>query len=138
MKKLITLFLLFFAMPAFAQVTNYGFENGDYTGWTVSNGSTTLRNSWSPNGSGVQVTGGMTNYCPGGGKCWTVTPYGSYMVSLQAGGGSPGFDSAMTNLGLQSSTITSIRNTIYSNGHSLWIRIRQGSSQDQIGRWSLA
>ncbi len=116
MKKLITLFLLFFAMPAFAQVTNYGFENGDYTGWTVSNGSTTLRNSWSPNGSGVQVTGGMTNYCPGGGKCWTVTPYGSYMVSLQAGGGSPGFDSAMTNLGLQSSTITSIRNTIYSNG----------------------
>jgi hypothetical protein len=38
------------------------------------------------------------------------------MVSLQAGGGSPGFDSAMTNLGLQSSTITSIRNTIYSNG----------------------
>lgn len=117
MKRLVALFLLFFAMPVFAQVTNYGFENGDYTGWTVSNGSTTLRNSWSDSGSGVQVTTGMTNYCPGGGKCWTVTPYGSYMVSLQAGGSSPGFDSAMTTLGLQSSTITSIKNTIYSNGN---------------------
>jgi hypothetical protein len=117
MKKLIALFLLFFAVPAFAQVTNYGFENGNYTGWTVSNGSTTARTSWSPTGSGVQVTTGMTNYCPGGGKCWTVTPYGSYMVSLQAGGGSPGFDGAMSTLGLQSSTITSIKNTIYSNGN---------------------
>ncbi len=119
MKKLIALFLLFFSFPAFAQVTNYGFENGDYSGWTVSNGSTTLRNSWSPNGSGVQVTSGMTNYCPGGGKCWTVTPYGSYMVSVQAGGGSPNFDSAMTTLGLAGSAITSIKNTIYSNGN-MW------------------
>lgn len=117
MKKLIALFLLLFSYPALAQVTNYGFENGDYNGWTVSNGSTTLRSSWGSNGSGAQVTSGMQNYCPGGGKCWTVTPYGSYMVALQAGGGSPGFDSAMTNLGLQSSTITSIRNTIYSNGN---------------------
>jgi hypothetical protein len=117
MKNLIALFLLFFTIPAFAQVTNYGFENGDYTGWTVSNGSTTARTSWSDSGSGVQVTTGMTNYCPGGGKCWTVTPYGSYMVSLQAGGGSPNFDGAMTTLGLTGSTITSIRNTIYSNGN---------------------
>ena len=117
MKKLITLFLLFFAMPAFAQVTNYGFENGNYTGWTVSNGSATARTSWSDSGSGAQVTTGMTNYCPGDGKCWTVTPYGSYMISLQAGGGSPGFDGAMTTLGLTGSTITSIRNTIYANGN---------------------
>jgi hypothetical protein len=117
MKKLIALFLLLFTIPTFAQVTNYGFENGDYAGWTVSNGSTTARTSWSNSGSGVQVTTGMTNYCPGGGKCWTVTPYGSYMVSLQAGGSSPVFNTAMTNLGLQSSTITSIRNTIYSNGN---------------------
>lgn len=117
MKRLVALFLLFFAMPVFAQVTNYGFENGDYAGWTVSNGSTTARTSWGPDGSGAQVTTGMTNYCPGGGKCWTVTPYGSYMVSLQAGGGSPQFDGAMTTLGLTGSTITSIRNTIYSNGN---------------------
>ena len=117
MKKLIALFLLFFAVPAFAQVTNYGFENGNYGGWTVSNGSTAARTSWSSNGNGAQVTTGMTNYCPGGGKCWTVTPYGSYMVSLQAGGGSPGFDGAMSTLGLQSSTIASIKSTIYSNGN---------------------
>jgi hypothetical protein len=117
MKKLIALFLLFFTIPAFAQVTNYGFENGDYAGWTVSNGSTALKTNWGSDGSGVQVTTGMTNYCPGGGKCWTVTPYGSYMVSLQAGGGSPDFDGAMTTLGLTGSTITSIRNTIYSNGN---------------------
>ena len=117
MKKLIALFLIFFTVPALAQVTNYGFENGDYTGWTVSNGSTTARTSWSDSGSGAQVTTGMTNYCPGGGKCWTVTPYGSYMISLQAGGNSPGFDSAMSTLGLTGSTITSIRNTIYSNGN---------------------
>jgi hypothetical protein len=119
MRKLIAIFVLFFSFPAFAQVTNYGFENGDYTGWTVSNGSTTLRTSWSPNGAGVQVTTGVTNYCPGGGKCWTVTPYGSYMAAIQAGGGSPTFDNAMTTLGLSGSAITSIKNTIYSNGN-MW------------------
>ena len=117
MRILLAFILLLFATPVFAQVTNYGFESGNYTGWTVSNGSTVVRTSWSDSGSGAQVTTGMTNYCPGNGKCWTVTPYGQYMVSLQAGGGSPGFDSAMTTLGLQGSTITSIRNTIYSNGN---------------------
>ena len=119
MKKLIALFLLLFSYPVLAQVTNYGFENGDYSGWTVSNGSTTLKTNWSSDGAGVQVTSGMTNYCPGGGKCWTVTPYGSYMVAVQAGGGSPNFDSAMTTLGLAGSAITSIKNTIYSNGN-MW------------------
>lgn len=117
MKKLLALLLLLFAMPVFAQVTNYGFENGDYTGWNVSNGSTTLRTTWSDNGNGAQVTTGVTNYCPGGGKCWSITPYGSYMVSVQAGSTSPSFDSAMSTLGLSSSTVTSIKNTIYTNGN---------------------
>jgi hypothetical protein len=58
----------------------------------------------------------MQNYCPGGGKCWTITPYGSYMISVQAGGSSPQFNTAMTTLGLSSTDITTIRNTIYSNG----------------------
>jgi hypothetical protein len=58
----------------------------------------------------------MQNYCPGGGKCWTITPYGSYMISVQAGGNSPQFNAAMTTLGLSSTDITTIRNTIYSNG----------------------
>lgn len=119
MRKILALFLLLFSTQVVAQVTNYGFENGDYSGWTVSNGSTTLKTTYSPDGQGVQVTTGMQNYCPGGGKCWTITPYGSYMVTLQAGGGSPSFDNAMTTLGLQPSAITTIKNTIYSNGN-MW------------------
>jgi hypothetical protein len=118
MKKLIlALMMLMWGSLSHAQTpSNYGFEDGTYAGWTVSNGSTTLRTTWSDSGSGVQVTTGMQNYCPGGGKCWTITPYGSYMLSVQAGGSSPQFDAAMTTLGLGSSDITSIRNTIYSNG----------------------
>ena len=112
-----TLLLLTFSVQLNAQTpSNYGFEDGTYAGWTVSNGSTTLRTTWSDSGQGVQVTTGMQNYCPGGGKCWTITPYGSYMISVQAGGNSPNFNTAMTTLGLNSTDITTIRNTIYSNG----------------------
>jgi len=114
---ILTLLLLTFSVQLNAQTpSNYGFEAGTYAGWTVSNGSTTLRTSWSDSGQGVQVTTGMQNYCPGGGKCWTVTPYGSYMLSVQAGGNSPQFNAAMTTLGLSAANITTIRNTIYSNG----------------------
>lgn len=114
---ILTLLLLTFSVQLNAQTpSNYGFENGTYAGWTVSNGSTTLRTTWSDSGQGVQVTTGMQNYCPGGGKCWTITPYGSYMISVQAGGSSPQFNTAMTTLGLNSTDITTIRNTIYSNG----------------------
>lgn len=119
LKYILTSLLLTFTSMLNAQVTNYGFENGNYSGWTVSNGSTTVRTTWSDNGSGVQVTTGVQNYCPGGGKCWTITPYGSYMASIQAGGGSPTFDNAMTTLGLSGSSITTIKNTIYSNGN-MW------------------
>ncbi len=114
---ILTLLLLTFSVQLHAQTpSNYGFEDGNYAGWTVSNGSTALRTSWSDSGNGVQVTTGVQNYCPGGGKCWTITPYGSYMLSVQAGGSSPQFNAAMTTLGLSSSDITTIRNTIYSNG----------------------
>lgn len=114
---ILTLLLLTFSVQLNAQTpSNYGFEDGTYAGWTVSNGSTTLRTTWSDSGQGVQVTTGMQNYCPGGGKCWTITPYGSYMISVQAGGSSPQFNAAMTTLGLSSADITTIRNTIYSNG----------------------
>ena len=71
MKKiLITLAMLMWGTMLYAQTTNnYGFENGNYSSWTVSNGSTAIKNSgWSGDGSGVQVTTGMTNFCPGGGK----------------------------------------------------------------------
>lgn len=117
MRWILTLLLLTFSVQLNAQTpSNYGFEDGNYAGWTVSNGSTALRTSWSDSGNGVQVTTGVQNYCPGGGKCWTITPYGSYMLSVQAGGSSPQFNAAMTTLGLGASDITTIRNTIYSNG----------------------
>ena len=53
MKKLIlTFIMLMWGSLAYAQTpSNYGFEDGTYAGWTASNGSTTLRTSWSDNGS---------------------------------------------------------------------------------------
>lgn len=90
---------------------NLGFETGTTQNWTISNGTGTEKTSgWSSNGEGVQTSKGMTNYQPGGGKTWTVTPYGTYMMVIQAGGGSPNFDPAMTSLGLTTTEITAIRN----------------------------
>ncbi len=80
MRKILAALLFFMSVPVAAQQANYGFESGNYTNWTVSNGSTTVKTGgWSSDGSGAQVTTGMNNYCPGGGKCWTVTPYGTYV-----------------------------------------------------------
>lgn len=118
MKKLFALLFLLVGIQtiAFASAPNYGFEDGDYDEWVVTNGSTTVRTTWSPNGSGVQVTTGVQNYCPGGGLCWTITPYGSYMVAIQPGAGSPTFNNAMAALGLSAADINTIRNTIFANG----------------------
>lgn len=89
---------------------NLGFESGTTTNWTISNGTGTAKTTpWSSNGDGVVTSTGMTNYQPGGGKTWTVKPYGTYMMSIQAGGGSPNFDPAMTAMGLLSTDITAIR-----------------------------
>jgi len=90
---------------------NLGFESGTTANWTISNGTGTEKTSgWSDNGDGVNTSKGMTNYQPGGGKSWTVTPYGTYMMVIQAGGDSPNFDPAMTSLGLTTTEITNIRN----------------------------
>lgn len=90
---------------------NLGFESGTTANWTISNGTGTEKTSpWGSNGEGVQTSKGMTNYSPDGQKSWTVTPYGTYMLAIQAGGGSPNFDPAMTSLGLTTTQITEIRN----------------------------
>ena len=90
---------------------NLGFEAGNTTNWTVSNGSGGVKTTpWGADGEGVTVSTGMTNYQPGGGKTWTVKPYGTYMMAIQAGSGSPQFDAAMGSLGLTSTEITAIRN----------------------------
>lgn len=98
--------------------TNFGFEAGTTANWTVSNGTGTEKaaTGWSANGAGVNTTKGITNYSPGGGKTWNVTPYGTYMMAIQAGAGSPQFDPAMTSLGLTSTEITNIRNYLTSLG----------------------
>lgn len=89
---------------------NFGFESGTTANWTISNGTGTEKTGpWSDNGSGVNTSKGMTNYQPGGGKTWSVTPYGTYMMVIQAGGGSPNFDPAMTALGLTTTDIQQIR-----------------------------
>lgn len=96
--------------PCSPQGANIGFESGNTTNWTISNGSGGVKTApWGADGEGVQVTTGMTSYQPGGGKTWTVKPYGNYMMVIQAGGGSPQFDTAMGSLGLTSTEITAIR-----------------------------
>lgn len=84
---------LMFSTSVLAQ--NIGFEGGNLSGWTAS-------------GNDVTVVG-TTNVSPGGGKTWTVTPYGTQMARLYPGGATQ-FDTATTQLGLTSVENTAIRN----------------------------
>lgn len=120
MKKLIAAFFALFVTVAYAEDlgSNFGFETGTMTGWTISNGSNTVKcaTCWNANGSGVNVTTGITNYSPGGGNTWNVTGYGSYMASIQAGSGSPTFDSSAASLGLTGTENTAIKNFLTAQG----------------------
>jgi hypothetical protein len=84
---------------------NLGFESGNTTSWTISN--TTGAANWNA-GSGAAVVTGL-QHTPGGGKSWTVAPYGTYMLSLQPGSGAPTFDSATASLGLTAGQNTAIK-----------------------------
>jgi hypothetical protein len=97
MKKIL-LALLFVCSSAFAQT---GFESGNLTGWTTSGGDSTASQA-------------LTNYTAGGGKTWTINPYGSWMGKLYPSG-SVQFDSATTSLGLTSSENTAIRQFMNAN-----------------------
>ena len=124
MKKIIYFLTLVLALNAVAQISpntdnpNLGFEAGTTANWLISNGSGTERaaTGWSSNGTGVVTTKGVTNYSPGDGKTWNITPYGTFMMGIQAGSGSPNFDPAMTSLGLTSGDISSIRSYLSSLG----------------------
>lgn len=107
----VAMFLFAMTKCAYAQ-SNYGFEDGTLNGWTAGGGTSAgvITGGWSSNGVGVGVTTGISNYSPGGGKTWTINPYGSYMTSLQPGNGSVSFDSATTSLGLTSTENTAIKN----------------------------
>jgi fibronectin-binding autotransporter adhesin len=91
--------------PAPAAPANLGFESGNTTSWTISNTSGAA--NWS-SGSGAAVVTGLS-HTPGGGKSWNVTPYGTYMLSLQPGGSAPTFDSATASLGLTAGQNTAIK-----------------------------
>ena len=94
--------------PTYITATNIGFESGNANSWTISNNSGAA--NWN-SGSGAAVVTGL-QHTPASGKSWTVTPYGSYMMSLQPGSGSPTFDSATTSLGLTSAQNTAIKNLL--------------------------
>ena len=119
MKKIL-LTLLFLCSSAWAnspQGTNLGFESGNTTNWSISNGTGTEKTSgWSNNGDGVQTTKGVTNYQPGGGKTWTISPYGTWMMSIQAGGGSPTFDAASASLGLTTTQVQELKTFLQNQG----------------------
>ena len=91
--------------PAPAAPPNLGFEAGNTTSWTISNTSGAA--NWS-SGSGAAVVTGLS-HTPGGGKSWTVAPYGTYMLSLQPGGAAPTFDAATASLGLTAGQNTAIK-----------------------------
>ena len=96
------------APPAPVTPANLGFEAGNTSSWAISNNSGAA--NWN-GGSGAAVVTGLS-HTPGGGNSWTVTPYGTYMLSVQPGGDAPTFDSATTSLGLTSSQNTAIKNLL--------------------------
>ena len=103
--------------PCSPQGTNLGFESGTTASWTISNGTGTEKTSgWSSNGEGVQTSKGVVNYQPGGGKTWNISPYGQYMMVIQAGGGSPTFDQASIDLGLTTQQIQDIKTFLTNQG----------------------
>lgn len=105
MKRLLQfLFLTLTTSLAFSQdisAQSAGFESGNIAGWMS---------------SGVEVSVvGTTSVSPGGGKNWTVNPYGTRMAQIQPTGGVQ-FNTATASLGLTSAENTAIRNYLTSLG----------------------
>lgn len=90
---------------------NYGFEGGLGAEWQI--GGTTGTQSataWNDTGVGVSIVTGVTNYSPGGGLTWNITPYGTKMASIQGGG--LAFDQITSGLGLSGVENTAIKNML--------------------------
>jgi fibronectin-binding autotransporter adhesin len=108
--RLIAIIMLLVCTSAQAEL---GFESGTLAGWTAS-------------GNDVTVLG-TTSVSPGGGKNWTITPYGTRMGRLQPTG-SVQFNTATAQLGLTSVENTAIRNYLTSLGgnstptNAAWIK----------------
>jgi fibronectin-binding autotransporter adhesin len=93
--------ILALALVSTNVLANLGFETGTTSGWTTSGGE-------------VRVVG-TTNVSPGGGKNWTINPYGTKMAQIQPTGGVQ-FNTATAGLGLSTAENTAIRNYLTSLG----------------------
>ena len=100
MKRLIQfLFFAFTTSIALSQdlsAQGTGFETGNLSGWLSSSGD-------------VGTSTGIQNVTYGGGKTWTIKPYGTHMAQLYPGGATQ-FNAATTSLGLTTAENTAIRN----------------------------
>jgi hypothetical protein len=92
--------------------SNMGFETSTLQNWTANRTGTQNSSNWGSSGVGASVVTGITNFTPGDNKTWTVTPYGTYMASLQPGPGDVSFDQMTIDLGLTSGEVTEIKNVI--------------------------
>lgn len=96
---LISIPLTLTSPAAWAQ--NIGFESGNLSEWTLA-------------GNDVTISTGVNNVSYGGGKTWTITPYGTYMAQLYPSG-SVTFDATTANLGLTSAENSAIRSFMQAN-----------------------
>lgn len=114
--RLSAMLLLALASPyalAAVDIGNVSFETGDLAGWTYSTTGTQGSGSYGTEGVGAAVVTGMTDFGSlTGPHSWTVTPYGDYMASLQAGNGSDSFTTAAAALGITSTNQSAIEQTL--------------------------
>lgn len=97
-------------LPAWADGINLGFTDSGLTGWTLSP-STGVQSptQWNSSGKGANIVSAMTDYTPGGGLKWNITPYnGNYMASLQPTG-STMYTAMANSFGLSASDQTAIQ-----------------------------
>jgi fibronectin-binding autotransporter adhesin len=110
------------AQDASSAISNISFESGTLSGWTAGGGTgTQSSSSYSATGVGVSVVSGMTGFDSTHGgdpglHSWTVTPYGSYMASLQAGDASAQFSTGANALGLSSASQQEVSTLLSANG----------------------
>jgi hypothetical protein len=93
MKLIQILFLVLLHSVSYAQ--NTGFESGSLTGWSTSGGD-------------VTTSTGLNNVSYGGGKTWTIKPYGTYMAQIYPSG-SVQFNAATAALGLTTTENSTIK-----------------------------
>jgi hypothetical protein len=116
LKKLAAVMAVLWSTGAMAQV-DLGFTSSGLTGWTLSPSTGTQSpTGWNSMGYGANVVSAMTNYTPGGGNTWTITPYsGNYMASLQPTG-STMYATMVSSFGLSTADKTAIQTFL--NTHS--------------------